>query len=281
LKFLPPEATAFWCKTSKVSRGTERLHTKIGFVENVIVLVSLRSFNQDNIMKWIRFSGVVSLLLSVTLFVVYIVQSTNQQSAILWLPIALFMALGVTNLIFPWWQSRKKVDTVDTFFAKYWPQTRAIHAVIFIIGLSAGLFLFGLVFWQWGNNTVWGTTFFVVLVSASITLGLYHLQRMRRYDNLHYTTLRDMLHQKLQDVMWVYEMPAITPLKEVEESETPCPSLYFWLSDNTVQRILVPESVIRPLFKFIQEHAPHISIGYDPEQADIVHTQSSDLANHE
>ena len=233
-------------------------------------------------MKWIRLSGVISLVLSAALFIVYlIVQSTKRPSAILWLPIALFLALGFTNLFWPWWQSRRKVDTVDIFFAKYWPQTRAIHAVIFIIGLSAGLFLFGLVFWQWGSNTVWGTTFFVVLVSASITLGLYHLRRMQRYDNSNYVALRDLLHHKIAQVMWVYEMPSLMQVQSDSEQEKADPSLYFWLSDNTVHRVLVPEPVIRPLFKFIQSLAPHVSIGYNPNQGDILHTPSGDLANHE
>lgn len=232
-------------------------------------------------MKWIRLSGVVSLFLSIVIFIVYLVEAAKRPSPFFWLPIVLFLSVGVTNLIWPWQQSRKKVDKVDMFFAKYWPQTRAIHAVLFLIGLSIGLFLFGLVFWRWGNNTVWGTTFFVALVSGTITLGLYHLWRTLHFDNAHYAALRQMLNHRLQDVMWLYQMPLGVPVEGDGEPTSDDPALYFWLADGSVQRIDVPDSVIRPLFTFIQEQASHVSIGYNPDLSDIVQHSKDKSSNYE
>ena len=232
-------------------------------------------------MKWIRLSGLGSLLLSVTFLIVYLIQSAKRPSPILWLPIALFLSIGVTNLIWPWWQSRKKVDSVDTFFAKVWPQTRAIQATIYLIALAVGLFLYGLVFWHWGSNSAWGTTFFIILVSASITLGLYHLRRILRFDNAHYTALRQMLSQNLSEVMWVYEMPPIVPDQSDAHVIDEMSTLYFWLADNSVHRVNVPDSVVRPLFTFIQDMAPHVSIGYNPDPSDILHHPKNESASHE
>lgn len=232
-------------------------------------------------MKWIRLSGVGSLLLSVIFLVVYLAQMAKRPSPFLWLPIALFLSIGVTNLIWPWWQSRKKVDSIDAFFAKVWPQTRAIHATIYLIVLAFGLFLFGMVFWHWGNNSAWGTTFFVILVSAIITLGLYYLRRINRFDNSNYTELRQLLSNSLSDVMWVYEMPPLAPELADGNGMIQMSTLYFWLNDNSVHRINVPDSVIRPLFTFIQDQASHVSIGYNPDSSDILHHPKNESANHE
>jgi len=230
-------------------------------------------------MKWIRLSGVGSLLLSVTCLIVYVSLSVKRPYPILWLPIVLFLSIGVTNLIWPWWQSRKEADSVDAFFASAWPQTKAIHATIYLIALAVGLFLFGLVFWHWGTNTVWGTTFFVILMSATVTLGFYHLRRILRFDSTHYTALRQLLSQDMEKLMWVYEVPPIVSIAAQNSSADGDPTLYFWLADNTVHRVNVPDSVIRPLFSFIREHAPHVSIGISHEIPDNLQHPKSKPAN--
>ncbi|MCA9926323.1 MAG: hypothetical protein KC421_28335 [Anaerolineales bacterium] len=223
------------------------------------------------LMNKYRVVGIGSIFISVLLLIVYLVYRATRAFPFLWLPIVLFLSIGITCLVWPRWQRRHRDADVDDLLLEMFPRTRAIKWTMLEVGASAGFFLFGVVFWWWETSllsSMLKTAVIGILIGISIVLGLHSLFILIRHDDRTYTELQHVLSKYLNAIVWVYEMPfKVQPEAPVSADDDVV--IYIWLDEGVVHSLLLSRPQIRLLFTFLRQRAPQATFGYNLKLAQI------------
>jgi multisubunit Na+/H+ antiporter MnhG subunit len=216
------------------------------------------------------FLGMCCIVISIVLIAVLVVQKLSQSIPMLWLPIVLFLSLGITSLL---WPKYAKVDGIDEgssgLLADVLSRTKAINTTVVMGSIAVLLFILGLMFLRWDNSgerTVLRTAVFGFLVISSLGIGLHSLRRAIHLKDVDKSPFRQVLTREPEKIAWVYEKQRMVDTHLPRDQDYPS-ALEIWLDDGHMIEIdLLPDEKQR-LINLIKQEAPNVHIGYHPELA--------------
>ena len=220
-----------------------------------------------------RVFGIVCLLISMGLTAVYFTTQTAYLTPLMWLPIMLLLALGVTFLLFPFMNLRRDTTFPLPILDDEMDRTEALNVALGMMMLAFVLFISGRIFWRWGEGGRFssvGTAVLTFLLLASLGIGFYSLRRVLFMHDKDNAPIRKLLHEHPEYIVWAYEFnsenlseTAGTGLTQATLSQSTESTLYIWLQDSTHHQITLPRDEVDSLLTLISERSPQAHIGYD------------------
>ncbi|MCP5094674.1 MAG: hypothetical protein GY943_03890 [Chloroflexi bacterium] len=215
--------------------------------------------------KYSLFS-VCCILLSLTFLVVYFIWDVGQYNAMLWLPIVLFLALGVTTVFGrAILVQQHKSQVGGHLLADAFKRTGAISITIAMGVIAFFLFLFGFIFWRWDSGSeIWfmGTAVFIVLVIVSLVIGLYSLGRAINLQDIDKSRIREILAKTPEKITWIYERQTHSS-NMYAELQGKFATIDVWIEDGTLFQMIVSPEEKRAFLILLKQEAPQAHFGYD------------------
>ncbi len=228
-----------------------------------------------------RVFGIFCLLVSMGLTAVYFTTQTAQTTSLMWLPIMLLLALGITFLMHSFMTLWRKPARHFAVLDDEMDRTEALNVAIGMTMLAFVLFVSGRIFWRWedgGRFSVVGTAVLTFLLLASLGIGFYSLRKLLFVRDKDYAPLRKLLDEHPERIVWVYEFSS-EDLSERMTVGSPQPALpqptestlYIWLQDSTQHQITIAREEVESLLILISERSPQAHIGYNDALAQQYH----------
>ncbi len=229
-----------------------------------------------------RVFGSFCLFLSMGLTAVYFTTPTTRLPSLIWLPIMLLLALGITFLLQLFMNLQREPALSLSVLDDEMDRTQALNVAIGMMMLALVLFVSGRIFWRWeegGQFSIVGTAVLTFLLLASLGIGFYSLRKLLFVRDKDYAPIRQLLDEHPERIVWVYDLSSENLLETAMVESTQAAlsqptesTLYIWLQDNTQHQITIPREEVDSLLILISERSPQAHIGYDEALAQRYHS---------